>query len=55
MADLAVDRKKGLSIAALGGLALSVDIPLVRLTDGDMWSVQFLRSGIVVTSFRCQC
>ncbi len=48
MAALTVDRKKGLSIAALGGLALSVDIPLVRLTEGDMWSVQFLRSAIVV-------
>jgi drug/metabolite transporter (DMT)-like permease len=43
-----VDRKKGLSIAALGGMAISLDIPMVRLTDGDMWSVQFLRSFNVV-------
>jgi drug/metabolite transporter (DMT)-like permease len=43
-----VDRKKGLSIALLGGMAISLDIPMVRLTDGDMWSVQFLRSANVV-------
>jgi drug/metabolite transporter (DMT)-like permease len=44
-----VDRRKGLSIALLGGMAISLDIPMVRLTDGDMWSVQFLRSFNVVT------
>ena len=43
-----IDRKRGLSIAAFGGLALSFDIPMVRLTNGDMWSVQFLRSIIIV-------
>lgn len=43
-----IDRKKGLSIAAFGGLALSFDIPMVRLTNGDMWSVQFLRSIVIV-------
>jgi drug/metabolite transporter (DMT)-like permease len=44
LAPLPVDRKKGLSIALVGGMAISLDIPLVRLTDGDIWSVQFLRS-----------
>ena len=48
MAAPAVDRKKGLSVALLGGLAISLDIPMVRLSDGDMWSVQFLRSANVV-------
>ena len=48
MAAPYVDRKKGLSIALLGGMAISLDIPMVRLTDGDMWSVQFLRSANVV-------
>jgi drug/metabolite transporter (DMT)-like permease len=42
------DRKKGLSIALLGGMAISLDIPMVRLTDGDIWSVQFLRSFNVI-------
>jgi drug/metabolite transporter (DMT)-like permease len=44
LAPLNIDRKKGLSMAALGGLAISFDIPLVRLTQGDIWSVQLLRS-----------
>ena len=48
MAAPAIDRRKGLSIALLGGLAISLDIPMVRLSEGDMWSVQFLRSVNVV-------
>ena len=48
MAAPAVDRQKGLTIALLGGMAISFDIPMVRLSDGDMWSVQFLRSLNVV-------
>lgn len=48
MAARPFERKKGLSIAAFGGLALSFDIPMVRLTNGEMWSVQFLRSTIMV-------
>ena len=48
MAARPADHKKGLSIALLGGMAISLDIPMVRLTDGDMWSVQFLRSFNVV-------
>ncbi len=43
-----IERRKGLLFAALGGMALSVDIPLVRLTNGDLWSVQLLRSIIVI-------
>ena len=38
------DHRKGLLLTAIGGLALSMDIPLVRLAHGDMWSVLGLRS-----------
>lgn len=48
MATPTLDRKKGLSIAAIGGLAISFDIPMVRLTDGDIWSVQLMRSLLLV-------
>jgi drug/metabolite transporter (DMT)-like permease len=48
LAPLPVDHKMGLSISAIGGLALSFDIPMVRLTNGDVWSVQFLRSVLLV-------
>ncbi len=36
---------KGLGIAALGGLVLTIDIPLIRLADGTIWSILLLRSG----------
>lgn len=36
---------KGLVITAIGGLALTVDIPLILLADGDPWSIVMLRSG----------
>lgn len=42
------DHRKGLLLTAIGGLALSMDIPLVRLADGDMWSILGLRS---ITTF----
>jgi drug/metabolite transporter (DMT)-like permease len=51
------DRSKGLALAALGGIALTFDIPLIRLTEGDIWSVQFVRGlmiapiGIAVWAF----
>ncbi len=44
----AAERRKGLSLGMLGGLAVSFDIPLVKLSDGDVWSVQFLRSLAVL-------
>lgn len=44
----AAERRKGLSLGALGGLAVSFDIPLIRLADGDIWSVQLLRSLCVL-------
>ncbi|WP_105437342.1 DMT family transporter [Neorhizobium sp. T25_13] len=38
------DHKKGLVLTAIGGLALSFDVPLVRLGHGEMWSTVALRS-----------
>jgi len=38
------DHKKGLVLTTIGGLALSVDIPLLRLGAGEMWSVLGVRS-----------
>ncbi len=35
-------------LTAIGGLALSMDIPLVRLGDGDIWSVLGIRSAATV-------
>jgi drug/metabolite transporter (DMT)-like permease len=40
-------RTGGLALAAFGGLALSFDIPLIRLSGGDVWSVQFVR-GLMI-------
>lgn len=37
-------RSKGLVLTTAGGLALSFDIPLVRLADGDIWPVLALRN-----------
>ncbi|MDQ0562089.1 drug/metabolite transporter (DMT)-like permease [Rhizobium mesoamericanum] len=38
------DHRKGLLLTTIGGLALSMDIPLVRLAHGDMWSILCARS-----------
>ncbi|MBB3919624.1 DMT family transporter [Rhizobium fabae] len=45
------DHRKGLLLTAIGGLALSVDIPLTRLADGELWSILAARSiaTLVVT------
>ena len=39
------EARKGLIIASLGGMALTVDVPLIRLAHGDVWSVLAVRSG----------
>jgi len=39
------DHAKGLLITAIGGLTLTVDIPLIRLADGEPWSILMLRTG----------
>jgi len=36
---------KGLLLTALGGLTLTVDIPLIRLADGSPWTIMLLRTG----------
>ena len=38
------DHRKGLLLSTIGGLALSMDIPLIRLSSGDVWSVLSARS-----------
>lgn len=39
---------KGVIITFLGGLALSFDIPILRLADGEVWSILFMRSILTV-------
>ena len=36
---------KGLALTGLGGFVLSFDIPLIRLADGNAWTMLMLRSG----------
>lgn len=36
---------KGLLLTAIGGMALTVDIPLIRLADGSPWTILMLRTG----------
>lgn len=44
------DHSRGLALAAIGGLALTADIPLIRLGDGEIWSVMALRSGVTLAA-----
>lgn len=44
----AADHRKGLLITAFGGLMLTVDIPLIRLSQSDAWSVLAIRGGFTV-------
>lgn len=39
------DHQKGLLITGIGGLTLTVDIPLIRLADGEAWTILLLRAG----------
>ncbi|OHV87935.1 DMT family transporter [Mesorhizobium sp. ORS 3428] len=39
------DHQKGLLITAIGGLTLTFDIPLIRLADGEAWTIMLLRTG----------
>jgi len=43
----ATDHRKGLLITAIGGLMLTIDIPLIRLSESDAWSVLAIRGGLV--------
>lgn len=38
------DHARGLLLTAIGGLALTVDIPLIKLAAGDAWSILLVRS-----------
>ncbi|MHA6642146.1 DMT family transporter [Mesorhizobium sp. A623] len=40
-----ISHSKGLLIAAIGGMALTIDIPLIRLAEGETWSILMVRSG----------
>ncbi|WP_109576991.1 DMT family transporter [Aminobacter sp. AP02] len=40
------NHSKGLLLTGLGGLALTVDIPLIKLADGNTWSILMMRSGV---------
>ncbi len=53
-AELATNSKtqQGLVIALIGGVVLSFDIPLIRLADGDIWSVMTFRClGVGIAGF----
>ncbi len=45
MSAIQTDYKKGLVLTAIGGLTLTVDIPLIRLAEGETWSILLLRTG----------
>jgi drug/metabolite transporter (DMT)-like permease len=44
------DHRKGLLLAAIGGMTLTVDIPLIRLADGGPWSILMLRTGTTLVA-----
>lgn len=44
------DHSKGLFLTAVGGLALTIDIPLIKLANGDVWSILLLRSSATLTA-----
>jgi drug/metabolite transporter (DMT)-like permease len=50
MTTLSSDHRKGLAITAIGGLVLTVDIPLIRLAQGEPWSIMLLRSGATLAA-----
>jgi drug/metabolite transporter (DMT)-like permease len=41
---------KGLLLTATGGLVLTVDIPLIRLADGDPWPILMVRSAVTLVA-----
>lgn len=45
MADVHSNHTKGLLLTGIGGLALTVDIPLIKLAAGNNWSILMMRSG----------
>lgn len=45
MTDRSSDHLKGLALTAIGGFALTFDIPLIKLANGDPWSIILVRTG----------
>ena len=45
VANTQSNHSKGLLLTAIGGLALTVDIPLIQLAAGNSWSILMMRSG----------
>ena len=43
MAAAETDHARGLLLTAIGGLALTVDIPLIKLASGEAWSILLVR------------
>jgi drug/metabolite transporter (DMT)-like permease len=41
---------RGLLLTAFGGMALTIDIPLIKLAGGDSWSILFIRSATTFTA-----
>ncbi|MFI0843284.1 DMT family transporter [Mesorhizobium sp. IMUNJ 23232] len=50
MATPDINHRKGLLITGIGGLTLTVDVPLIRLADGDHWSILLLRSSTTLVA-----
>lgn len=48
MSKNTANHRKGLLLTAIGGTALTVDIPLIKLADGEPWSILFLRSAATI-------
>lgn len=46
MASMHSNHSKGLLLTGIGGLALTVDIPLIKLAAGNSWSILMTRSGV---------
>lgn len=44
------DHARGLLLTAIGGLALTIDIPLIKLANGSSWSILMLRSGTTLVA-----
>lgn len=46
MTIISDNHSKGLLLTAIGGLALTADIPLIRLAEGEPWSILMARTGM---------
>lgn len=45
MSSINTNHAKGLLITGIGGLALTIDIPLIKLANGQAWSILLARTG----------